>query len=74
MPKLSVAVPELATVSVEVPAVKVSTGMDTEVDAKKLPSPAYCALSETSPLGNDVNEMLAVPPLSMPLPSSVCPA
>lgn len=72
--KLSVAVPALVSASVELPAANISTGMDVEVDAEKLPSPPYCALSETSPLGNDVNEMLALPALSVPVPSSVCPA
>jgi hypothetical protein len=39
--KLSVAVPEAGTVSDELAAANVSTGIDAEADAEKLPSPLY---------------------------------
>jgi hypothetical protein len=74
MLKLSVTEPEAATVSEAPLAVNVSTGMEVEVDAAKLASPPYWALSETSPLGNEVSVRLAVPPLSVAEPSCVCPA
>lgn len=74
MLKLSVTEPAVETVSDVLLGVKVSTGKDAEVDAAKLPSPAYCALSETSPVGNDDSVRFAVPPLSVAEPSDVCPA
>jgi hypothetical protein len=74
MLRLSVAVPEFANVSDVLLATNARAGMEADVDVEKLSSPPYCALNETSPLGNDVNEMFAVPPLSVPVPSSVCPA
>ena len=69
MLKLSVTEPEAATVSEVLADVNLSKGMDAEVDPPKLLSPVYCALSETSPLGNDGSVRLAVPLLSVEEPS-----
>jgi hypothetical protein len=72
--KVSFTVPALETVSDVLVAATVSTGTVADVEAAKLPSPPYCALNETSPLGEDDSVMLALPLFSVPVPSSVCPA
>jgi hypothetical protein len=72
--KVSVAVPAFESVNDVLAAVRVITGTDAELDAAKLASPLYCALSERSPLGKEGSVIFALPLLSVAVPSSVCPA